>query len=1748
MKKNLRFLSCAVILLMALVALPGEVLVSAETTNQFGDGSTSKTLTFEEKGSNHDATLKLPAESEVLKAYLKLEGNQNGGSYLYHPSFLVGDEIRWETVWNFNGSAYGNLGEQIVFSDNGTSASLSFGGEEEKTRTLYIPKNATITSATVDISGTNSTETMTIPDVVSEDSLITSSVSGAPAVASEGSNIYMAWIDNGDLDYGGTEQDIFFKRSTDNGMTWGDSILLSETTVSTFAPSVAVDGDEVCVVWTEGTTIYFRMSEDTGETWNDVVKVEGTANNNPVVANAGGFQYLVWKAWDKVAGTYQVYFTRSTDGEEWDQPKILSDSDGNNVNAYQPRISGYGAHVYVAWYEINQQDGTYHIIFKHSSNNGGTFPTFPTDVESGSDSMNTVRIASNENGHVYLVWLRSNSVLRNNDVYYSYSTNQGSTWSTPSNIDDTDEDIYNVGLSSESEAGVNYVYVAWEDWTQNISFILSSNEMTWGTTQWIIDEANYPTIHANDDGHVYVGYARYNQTNILGNQDVFLNVSDDRGANWGDGEIISSGFFDGNSRYPEMVVVGDEIFMVWQEEGNISGIENDIDSDIFFRHFNGNNWGDIQVISEHTEDGTSQYPHMSVDGQSIYVVWQELDNSGNEDDTDMDIYVRYSSNGGTTWNPVQLVSDDANDGESWYPRVGASGSTGYVVWRDNGNISDSGTDSDICFRRISTGVPQGSTSIVSDHSNDGSSYRPDIAVDGSNVHVVWYDLGNYDGDGTSDYDVIYRKSTNSGTSWGSMAVVSQTSSSAYYPVISLGDYIYVVWQESYVTFSRSLSGNNGTWSEQKRIGTDYPYNFDIDSIDNRVVITYRTSPGIYVTGSYDAGGTWVDPVDVSTEDSVTVDNPTIGIGDDAIHVAYYDNGNASGSGYDYDILHRQTVDSNPSNVELDVGNNGDVDWQHYGELNDGNSPQTYSGNTFVNELQKALDAAKSTSDFYENEIATIEIKVTSDTAGLVVLDELRIEYDYSLRTRDFTDALNNYIHDHQDDQDGEGNIEIPFIVNSDTTGEIMFFELDVTYDLNKLITITSPEDDGIYSAPIDITWRAKNFDGDDLVTISYYDGSNWDILDTVPANDESWNDWDTSAENGMWYKIRIEYVEDTRINDVTDFFMIDNYPPTTTHTFDYKGLYNDGGTVWGREVDITLELDDDFEGGDPGSGVNITYHRIDGGDWMEYTDPFTIDTHGDHAFDYYSIDEMDNVEEENSVDVHIDAYDPLVDSWVIPEVRYDTEGTISVSVQVNDEDTGIDVESTKNNFQYALGEEGQPTAHQFYRNLDNQDLSGGVFSGEITEDWLNHTAKDKWGTFYLYLKCVIADHVGNTNTAEVFEIVEMDIFPPTVIDLGSEVDDDTDDTYFVGSEVRLWIESDEEGLSGSVSISGGMPDKSTFQEDLLSDSTTYWVMWNTNGIIPKSYNIRFTLTDAMDNTVENTSLYVSIQDVLYPELSVTGIAFDQNGHYNNIADRIPTTINISVYNSGSLDVEGVELKVYEDDMQPGKVITTESVDLGAGQTLIVSITWTPQIISDSQKFDIIATIEELEGEGTYENNDHSEEITVRKVPDFRINSVEIQNEGGKVITKAKEGDKIIFIVVVENIGDAQASITVAAYHSASTRIAIDNSVTVTAGATKTVNLEWPAAAQGEHIIMVRVDPGNSVTEKDETNNEITTTLKVEKGSIGGTDENEGLPIFIPILIAIVLMAGIGGAVLFMTKSKEEDDWDDSAGDDAGLER
>ena len=96
----------------------------------------------------------------------------------------------------------------------------------------------------------------------------------------------------------------------------------------------------------------------------------------------------------------------------------------------------------------------------------------------------------------------------------------------------------------------------------------------------------------------------------------------------------------------------------------------------------------------------------------------------------------------------------SNDaGDSLIPAIAVSGNNVHIVWHDT-----TPGNSDILYRRSTDGgATFGSTINLSN--NAGNSCYPAIAVSGNNVHVVWED------DTPGNIDILYKRSTDGGASF-----------------------------------------------------------------------------------------------------------------------------------------------------------------------------------------------------------------------------------------------------------------------------------------------------------------------------------------------------------------------------------------------------------------------------------------------------------------------------------------------------------------------------------------------------------------------------------------------------------------------------------------------------------------------------------------------------------------------------------------------------------------------------------------------------------------------------------------------------------------------------------------------------------------------------------------------------------------------------------------------------------------------
>lgn len=101
--------------------------------------------------------------------------------------------------------------------------------------------------------------------------------SGSPVVAVSGNNVYVVWFD-------GTpwNNEIFYRRSTDDGMNFESNINLSnKPQFHSVNPEIAASGSIVHVVWDENFpgTINYAVSLDGGATFDPTLS---SLNINPI--------------------------------------------------------------------------------------------------------------------------------------------------------------------------------------------------------------------------------------------------------------------------------------------------------------------------------------------------------------------------------------------------------------------------------------------------------------------------------------------------------------------------------------------------------------------------------------------------------------------------------------------------------------------------------------------------------------------------------------------------------------------------------------------------------------------------------------------------------------------------------------------------------------------------------------------------------------------------------------------------------------------------------------------------------------------------------------------------------------------------------------------------------------------------------------------------------------------------------------------------------------------------------------------------------------------------------------------------------------------------------------------------------------------------------------------------------------------------------------------------------------------------
>jgi hypothetical protein len=286
--------------------------------------------------------------------------------------------------------------------------------------------------------------------------------------------VHVVWQDNRN----GTPGEIYYKRSTDGGVSWGTDTRLTNETVGSWYPSATVSGSAVYVVWQQESLghweIYFNRSSNGGESWgtNTQLTNDSTVSWYPSVSASDSVVHVLWEDTRDGNGEGEIYYKRSiNEGVNWGaETRLTYDASYSNT----PSVSVSGSVVHVVWHD--DRDGDTEIYYKRSTDGGvsweidkrltnnNAFSKFPSVSVSGSV--------------IHVVWFDERDEVNNWEIYYKHSTDGGISWGADTRLTNNSADSQFPSVSVSDSV----VHVVWYDYRDGNYEIYYKNNPTGNIT------------------------------------------------------------------------------------------------------------------------------------------------------------------------------------------------------------------------------------------------------------------------------------------------------------------------------------------------------------------------------------------------------------------------------------------------------------------------------------------------------------------------------------------------------------------------------------------------------------------------------------------------------------------------------------------------------------------------------------------------------------------------------------------------------------------------------------------------------------------------------------------------------------------------------------------------------------------------------------------------------------------------------------------------------------------------------------------------------------------------------------------------------------------------------------------------------------------------------------------------------------------------------------------------------------------
>lgn len=267
------------------------------------------------------------------------------------------------------------------------------------------------------------------------------------AISNTLGKIFVTWVDETP-----GNKEIFFKKSTDNGVSWSGTKRITWTSGSSSYPFLQFDhSGYITVFWQERISfdneeIFYKKSITDGNVWGKTNRFTWTSRDSRGIRTAvdsSNIFHAVWFDW--TSSEFDIFYKHGTmGGLIWSSPQRLTWTPNSCMDP--SIVVAPNGNILVTW----TYDGE--LYFKKSTDGGTSWSSTKRLTWNPGNSIRPF-ITTDLYNNPYVIWDDDSS--GNNEIYYKNSNNSGDTWSplyrltwnkgqslAPSMITDQDSDIH----------------------------------------------------------------------------------------------------------------------------------------------------------------------------------------------------------------------------------------------------------------------------------------------------------------------------------------------------------------------------------------------------------------------------------------------------------------------------------------------------------------------------------------------------------------------------------------------------------------------------------------------------------------------------------------------------------------------------------------------------------------------------------------------------------------------------------------------------------------------------------------------------------------------------------------------------------------------------------------------------------------------------------------------------------------------------------------------------------------------------------------------------------------------------------------------------------------------------------------------------------------------------------------------------------------------------------------------------------